>query len=395
MDAPATRRVIRPSQLRHSIQCSDTRRRPRRLMRRAVCWKVGAAGGRQPTDAAALRMFLRFLMPRCCAAELVGVHWRIGGSPPPGTCHPTTSNASLRLRYRLPVCVNRAILLLLALFRAAISCSCGCATSTDGAWILVCEGVVTRLPLTQEVGQALVTYQASRPRTVLRRSSSAIVLRRFPFSRGGLGDCRSRLARAAVTRKPRGRAPAPFRHCPCCATAPRSKTSRASSGIAPSKPRRSTPKSTSSLRQTPSRGQRRCRHANARRRVVCGRPSCGRVTFKSDGSLMQSRAFWRPEASIVARVHRLSAVWTGRYRSARRPGRYSMRSIPPRRGRVPRIAGGGVRGREAATPRTLHPVRRRHSATHPRGCPLRVSHVTPGDLQHVVLLAGLHRTPRV
>lgn len=168
----------------------------------------------------ALRMFLRFLIVEGrCAAHLdaaipVLAHWRLSALPrylPPddverliASCD-TTAPVGRR---------DRAILLLLARLGLRAGDIVQLRLSDidwNGGWILVCgKGRRdTRLPLTQEVGQALVTYlQESRPRT---DAEAFFVRSRAPF-RPFRSHCAVSVivgrafARAAVTRPSRGAA---------------------------------------------------------------------------------------------------------------------------------------------------------------------------------------------
>ena len=168
----------------------------------------------------ALRMFLRFLIvDGRCAAELdaaipVLAHWRLSALPgylPPddverliASCD-TASPVGRR---------DRAILLLLARLGLRAGDIVQLRLSDidwTGAWILVCgKGRRdTRLPLSQEVGQALVMYlQESRPRTDVE---AFFVRSRAPFrafrSHAAVSVIVGRaFARAAVTRPSRGAA---------------------------------------------------------------------------------------------------------------------------------------------------------------------------------------------
>ena len=180
----------------------------------------GSGWAATKTCTTALRMFLRFLIVEGrCAAELdaaipVLAHWRLSALPrylPPddverliASCD-TTAPVGRR---------DRAILLLLA----RLGLRAGDIVQLrlrdidwHGAWILVCgKGRRdTRLPLTQEVGQALVAYlQESRPRT---DAEAFFVRSRAPF-RAFRSHCAvsvivgRAIDRAAVTRPSRGAA---------------------------------------------------------------------------------------------------------------------------------------------------------------------------------------------
>jgi len=200
---------------------TDPRQFDARSVRQFVLEESRRSGwARAARCATALRMFLRFLIVEGrCAAELVAAipvlaHWRLSALPrylPPddverliASCD-TASPVGQR---------DRAILLLLA----RLGLRAGDIVQLrlrdidwTGAWILVCgKGRRdTRLPLTQEVGQALVTYlQESRPRT---DSEALFVRSRAPFrafrSHAAVSVVVGRaFARAAVTRPSRGAA---------------------------------------------------------------------------------------------------------------------------------------------------------------------------------------------
>jgi integrase/recombinase XerD len=168
----------------------------------------------------ALRMFLRFLIAEGrCASELeaaipILAHWRLAALPRYlqaedverliGSCDPQSAVGRR----------NRAILLLLARLGLRAGDIVQLRLSDidwKGAWIHVCgKGRrQTRLPLTQEVGQALVAYlEGGRPRT---QSDTVFVRSRAPF-RPFRSHCAvsvivaAALRRAGVKRPSRGAA---------------------------------------------------------------------------------------------------------------------------------------------------------------------------------------------
>ena len=168
----------------------------------------------------ALRMFLRFLIVEGrCAAELdaaipVLAHWRLSALPrylPPEDVERLIASCDSASPVGRR---DRAIMLLLARLGLRAGDIVQLRLSDidwKGAWILVCgKGRRdTRLPLTQEVGQALVAYlQESRPRT---DAEALFVRSRAPF-RAFRSHCAisvivgRAIDRAAVTRPSRGAA---------------------------------------------------------------------------------------------------------------------------------------------------------------------------------------------
>jgi site-specific recombinase XerD len=183
-----------------------------------ACEKRGWAAAKTCTTA--LRMFLRFLIAEGeCAAGLdaaipVLAHWRLATLPRYlqeaeverviASCDPKSPVGQR----------DRAILLLLARLGLRAGDIVGlrlCDLDWRGAWIHVYgkSRRQTRLPLTQEVGQALVAYlQDGRPQT----DSDAVFVRcRAPYRAFGSHCAVSAivdraLRRAAVTRPSRGAA---------------------------------------------------------------------------------------------------------------------------------------------------------------------------------------------
>jgi integrase/recombinase XerD len=192
-----------------------------RSLRKFVMDATGERGlAAATTRVTALRMFLRFLIAEGeCAVGLdaaipVLAHWRLAALPRYlqedeverviATCDPTTPVGQR----------DRAILLLLARLGLRAGDVVGlrlCDLDWRGAWIHVCgkNRSHTRLPLTQEIGQALVAYlQDGRPRS---KDDAVFVRSRAPY-RALRSHCAvsaivdRALRRAAVTRPSRGAA---------------------------------------------------------------------------------------------------------------------------------------------------------------------------------------------